>query len=227
MTAASLAGGDEIAVHVIPRPVLTGLIDAEVPLLLIDTRAPIPYGQGHIPTAVNIPGYLFEKKPIPSLPDDLDQPLATYCSGGHCGISWYAAERLLDFGYRRVLVFQEGVDGWRQSGQMLVTERHEQLPRISKADLKALLATGARVQLRDARPAAAFAGFSLPRAVNLPVENCRPHTPGMPPSLDELVVVFGQGKWDGHAYHVADRLRAWGYQKVRLFTGGVNDWRKP
>ncbi|MHA1568196.1 MAG: rhodanese-like domain-containing protein [Alphaproteobacteria bacterium] len=220
------ADGDQPEIKKIDFSALVALIDSGVPHLLVDTRAPKSYQQGHIPTAVNIPGYLFERELVPGLPADRKKPVIAYCSGGHCGVSWFAAERLIDLGYEHVLVFNDGVDGWKQRGQMLITARHEKLPRINKADLGALIATGAVVRLLDARGPALFTIGTIDGAVNLPVDKCRPGAEGMPPSLDELVVVFGQGKWDGHAYHVADRLLSWGYKKVKIFVGGLNEWRR-
>jgi len=205
---------------------LTALIDSGVEVMLIDARAPTPYLNGHIPTAVNIPGYLFDDDIIPGLPPDRSTPIVTYCRGGHCGVSWYAADRLLDMGYTKVFVYNGGSEGWQKSGNVLITKKHEGLPQIKLDDLKALLATGANVRLRDAREPAQFAAFSLPGAKSLPLPTCRPGAAGMPPSADDLVVVFGQSRWDGRAFHVADRLRAWGFKKVRVFTGGVHEWRK-
>lgn len=183
--------------------------------------------QGYIPTAVNIPGYRFERVTIPGLPADRSLPIVCYCSGGHCGISWYVAERLLDLGYEKVFVYGGGIEEWKNIGQMSITERHAKLPAIGKADLRALRTTSATVRLLDARTPREFTAGSLPGAVNMPLENCRPQAEGMPPGLDNLVIVFGQGRWDGRAYHVADRLRAWGYKNVRLYLGGLSDWSKP
>lgn len=214
--------------HVVDFAAFTALLDAGEPLLLIDTRTEDSYHDGHIPTAIGIPGYLFNRDgAIPALPDDRNTILIAYCGGGHCGVADFVGERLLDRGYRRVFVFEEGVEGWRAHGQLLVTKRHEELPSISKQDLAALVAAGSPMSLLDARAPAEFQGRTVPGAVNLPVENCRPGTEHMPPSVDMLVVVYGQSRWDGRPYHVADRLLAWGYKKVRLFSGGVNEWSKP
>ena len=206
---------------------LAAMIDADQSVLLVDTRTKTASLQGYIPTAVNLPGYLFERQTIPGLPADRSRPIVCYCSGGHCGISWYAAERLLDLGYEKVFVYNGGVEEWKTIGQQLITKRHANLPPIDKADLQALRATGAIVRLLDARGPNEFAAGSLPGAVHLPLANCRPQAEGMPPGLDDLVIVFGQGRWDGRAYHVADRLRAWGYKNVRLYLGGLSEWSKP
>ena len=203
---------------------LTAMIDAGGPLLVVDTRAEEPYAAGHIPTAVNLPGYQFDKAEPAGLPANRDLPIVTYCNGGHCGIGFYVAERLLDFGYSRVYVYEEGVDGWKKRGQELVGTKQEQVPRITQPDLAALLATGANLRLIDARPAAEFAGRTLPKAVNLTLAACKPGAPNWPPAADETIVVFGQGPWDGRPYRVADCLRAWGRRDVRVFAAGLNGW---
>jgi len=211
---------------VVEFPALTAMIDSGRPMLLLDARAEDPFREGHIATAVNLPGYVFEKDVIPGLPENRALPIVAYCSGGHCGIAWYVAERLLDLGYDKVMVFEEGVEGWLKRGQLLVNGKHEQLPTIKKSDLTALLASGASVSLIDARSLPEYTVQTIPQAVSLPLDKCQPGTDGMPPGLDKLTVVFGQGRWDGRPYHVADRLRGWGYRQVRIYPDGLNGWRQ-
>jgi rhodanese-related sulfurtransferase len=211
--------------RVVDFAALTALLDAPTPGLLIDARAAESYNEAHIPLAVNIPGYLFDKDELPKgLPPERDQPLAIYCAGGHCGISVYVAERLLDFGYRHVLVYEEGVQGWVARGQQLISRRHERLPQIKKDDLGAVLATGAPVRLIDARSATEFAVKTIPGAQSLTVEKCRADAAALPPSRDGSVIVFGQSQWDGRPYHVAECLRDLGYRKVQLYAPGLRGW---
>ena len=160
------------------------------------------------------------------IPPSRDRILITYCSGGHCGVADFVGERLLDRGYRHVFVYQEGVEGWRAHGQLLITKRHEDLPTISKPDFVALVQAGSPIRVTDARSAVEFQGPTIPGAVSLPLDGCRAGGDRMPPSRDMLVVVYGQSRWDARPYHLADCLLGYGYQKVRVFAGGLADWQR-
>jgi PQQ-dependent catabolism-associated CXXCW motif protein len=47
---------------------------------------------------------------------DVDRPVAFYCRAS-CWMSWNAARRALSLGYRQVIWYPDGIDGWRQAGQ--------------------------------------------------------------------------------------------------------------
>lgn len=51
--------------------------------------------------------------------NNLDRPLLFYCRAA-CWMSWNAAKRALELGYRRVLWYPDGSDGWQAAGQTLV-----------------------------------------------------------------------------------------------------------
>lgn len=203
---------------------LLAAIDSDQPYLLMDTRSPQTYDDGHLPGAVNYPGYLFDDVEIPNLPENLDLSLIVYCSGVHCGLAEFVAERLELMGYSQVFLYAEGVEGWLTHDQLLVTKRHESLPQINRHDLNALLATGAKIRLLDARPPAEFAQGAPAGAVNLPLSSCRPRGPGMPQALDQTIIVYGQSGWDSRAFHLADRLQTMGFRHVLLFQPGFRGW---
>jgi PQQ-dependent catabolism-associated CXXCW motif protein len=46
---------------------------------------------------------------------DSDRPLVLYCLS-ECWMSWNAAKRASEFGYRRVYWYPDGVDGWEAAG---------------------------------------------------------------------------------------------------------------
>ncbi len=211
-------------VHVLDFDGLVAALDSPQDKLLIDSRTEEPYAYGHLPGAVNLPGYVFDKDKIPGLPEDRRVTMIVYCAGGHCGIAGYVGERLLDLGYPRVFVYEEGVQGWLAHGQRLVNKTQEDSPKVTAADLGALLAAGANLRLVDARSPEEFARQTPPNARNLPPAAAMPGAPNLPPSLDEPLVVFGQSAWDGRPYFVADRLRELGYRKVRIYALGLNRW---
>jgi PQQ-dependent catabolism-associated CXXCW motif protein len=53
---------------------------------------------------------------------DLDHPIMIYCHE-RCWLSWNAAKRAINYGYRRVHWFPEGVEGWRAAGYDTVTAK--------------------------------------------------------------------------------------------------------
>jgi rhodanese-related sulfurtransferase len=220
--AAGAAGPPKI--HIVDYAALTALLDAPDEKLLIDTRAEESYARGHLPGAVNLPGPLFDKDQIPGLPENRSLMLIPYCSGGHCGIAEYVGERLLDLGYQNVYVYDEGAQGWLERGQNLVTKKQEDSPALAMADFGALLATGAALQLVDARSAVDFAKQTSPGGRNLPPDQCRPGAKNLPAAQDQPVVVFGQSHWDARPYAVADCLRSLGYRNVRIYALGLNRW---
>lgn len=46
---------------------------------------------------------------------DLDRPIVIYCHE-RCWLSWNAAKRAIEYGYRNVHWFPEGIEGWRAAG---------------------------------------------------------------------------------------------------------------
>lgn len=80
--------------------------------LLIDTREPAEWGNGHIPGAALVPRGVLEGK-IEELAPDLDQPIVLYCGSG--GRSALAAESLQRMGYRKVLSLAGGFAAWQEA----------------------------------------------------------------------------------------------------------------
>ena len=97
------------------------LYDAKSALFL-DARSAEEFAEGHIPGAKNLPFDDVFKNPdrLKGL-GPLDRPIVTYCGGGDCDLSKSLAFSLVDAGYRKVLVFMDGVPGWKNSGNALST----------------------------------------------------------------------------------------------------------
>ncbi len=84
--------------------------------LLIDTREPAEWADGHIPGATPVPRGILEGK-IEQLAPDVDQPIVLYCASG--GRSALAADSLQRMGYRNVLSLAGGFNAWRDAGYPL------------------------------------------------------------------------------------------------------------
>jgi PQQ-dependent catabolism-associated CXXCW motif protein len=59
--------------------------------------------------------------------DDLDKPVLVYCHE-RCWLSWNAARRAIDYGYRKVYWYPEGIEGWRAAGRGTAYARAEPVP---------------------------------------------------------------------------------------------------
>jgi PQQ-dependent catabolism-associated CXXCW motif protein len=57
---------------------------------------------------------------------DLGRPIVFYCHP-MCWASWNAAKRAMSFGYRKVIWYPDGAEGWQAAGHPLVIA-HEERP---------------------------------------------------------------------------------------------------
>jgi rhodanese-related sulfurtransferase len=85
------------------------------PLLVVDTRTPYEYEEGHIPKAINIPrGKFYNMEKL--LPKEKDCPIVFYCNGYGCLPSVKAAETAKNLGYTETMIFRAGFPVWAQKG---------------------------------------------------------------------------------------------------------------
>ncbi len=91
--------------------------------VFLDARNPDLYAQGHIPGSLNFPANDADKyapQVMPQLPDKTRE-IIVYCSGGDCTLSMEIAQLLVDQGYKRVEVFEDGWPGWNKAGYAAAT----------------------------------------------------------------------------------------------------------
>lgn len=82
------------------------------------------------------------------------------------------------------------------------------------------------VLLIDPRPASAFAEARLPRARNLTLADVASDLgPRSEFRRFDEIVVYGDGPGTASARAMTKRLMALGYDDVRLFSGGLREWR--
>lgn len=62
--------------------------------------------------------------------NDLDRPLVFYCHP-MCRASWNAAKRALTYGYRNIIWYPEGAEGWQDAGHPLAAAEPEGPPASS------------------------------------------------------------------------------------------------
>ena len=93
---------------------------------------------------------------------------------------------------------------------------------MTLAELQALMASGG-VRLVEALGPSFFADVRLPGAVNIPPQHASELAPLRLPDLHGTVVVYCSATCSS-AEETAARLVALGYDDVRLFPGGKEEW---
>lgn len=66
----------------------------------------------------------FRERLADSSGGDRDRPVVLYCHE-RCWLSWNAARRAIDYGYRNVYWFPDGIEGWRAAGRETQVVRAE------------------------------------------------------------------------------------------------------
>ena len=94
---------------------------------------------------------------------------------------------------------------------------------IDRDELLAELSRSDPPQLVEALGGAYFASGHLPGALNIPAGQVDLLAPRLLPDQSAPVVVYCSGTCD-RSRIVADRLEALGYQRVRIYAGGKEDW---
>lgn len=90
--------------------------------VFVDARSRGEYEEGHIPGAAHLSAdAAFEDPDAAEAIDPQGKPIITYCSSADCNLSRDLAYALIEAGHRKVLVYVEGVAGWRAEGESLVT----------------------------------------------------------------------------------------------------------
>lgn len=86
-------------------------------IILLDARDPVDFRNGHIPSALNFPVRQFESRYQDWLSRlSPEKTIVTYCSNQNCLDSRFLAEKLLEIGFPRVLVFSGGIEKWKEKG---------------------------------------------------------------------------------------------------------------
>ncbi len=90
--------------------------------VVVDTRSPAAWAQGHIPGAIHIPGNELRQRAGADLPDQ-SADIVVYCWGPGCNGSTRAALTLTELGYTRVRELIGGFEYWAREG-LAIQGRH-------------------------------------------------------------------------------------------------------
>ncbi|GAB4297419.1 MAG: sulfur transferase selenocysteine-containing protein [Desulfuromonadia bacterium] len=183
---------------------------------LVDSRPPIRFAEGSIPTAVNIP-YGEIKKSLDKFPKERDALIIFFCQGPTCALSPQSASFLESQGYTNVKVYHDGYPEWSKKHVSVITPTHLQKSWIEK-ELSFILI--------DARPAKVAAKGFIPGAVGIPAAVIDKAIKSFPdPEKKPPIIVYDQ-KGGADAEKVAKKLLAAGYAGTKVVTGGFEGWKK-
>ena len=203
---------------------------------VLDARPYAEYAISHVPGALNVapkPGvapsaYVSDVAEIGRLlQGDLGAPVVLYCNGPHCGKSKRLAAELVAAGYRNVRRYQLGIPVWRALGGVC---------EIELAGIRQVLGGDRTAVVIDTRPAAGFAGGSLPQARNIPRELVLPgkdtgevrraKDDGRLPMEDHNTRILVVGRDAREARYVAEALAREAFHNVSYFPGSFEEARK-
>ena len=97
---------------------------------------------------------------------------------------------------------------------------------ISRAELKAMLDSGAKLTLIEALPRKYYAAEHLPGAISLPLDEVRANALRLIPDHGAPVVVYCASSGCRNSHVAADELRKLGYSGVLEYTEGKAGWKE-
>ena len=83
--------------------------------IAVDARLGADYTAGHIPGAINIPYddlYQYSER-LETLPKD--KWIVNYCDGPPCDLGEMLAYELINMGFQKVAIYEQGFDEWKDS----------------------------------------------------------------------------------------------------------------
>ena len=183
--------------------------------LLIDARPAKMYAKSTIPSSLNIPDTQFDKFVGQLDKVAKDKEIIVYCGGWQCGKSPKVASMLKKKGFTNVKLYQAGEPEWKKRYYVEVGT-----PVIAAAYKK-----GSAV-LIDARPYKKYLGATIPSSVSIP-DTAMDKLAGRFPADKNTPIITYCGGYNCHKSHaVANRLLSLGYTNVKVYAGGLPQWKK-
>ncbi len=151
-------------------------------VVVVDALPAAPYGQRHLPTAINLAAEDLEAR-ADSLPET-SATVVAYSTDADCTRGPELAERLERMGYADVRVYREGIEGWIAAGLPVET------PRAVKLDLAELSMSPTAALFEGHRRAGVDVSMFITRtppgrAVELHVH----------PYAETFLLLEGRGRW--------------------------------
>lgn len=183
--------------------------------LLIDARPAKMYVKSTIPSSLNIPDNVFDKY-VGQLDNVVkNREIIVFCGGWHCGKSPKVAGMLKKKGFTNVKLYQAGEPEWKKKYYVEVGT-----PVIAVAYKKG------SALLIDARPYKKYLGATIPGSLSIP-DTAMDKLAGRFPADKNTPIITYCGGYNCHKSHaVADRLISLGYTNVKVYAGGLPQWKK-
>jgi len=184
--------------------------------MLLDVRGISNFEEAHLPGAVAVPNYRFDKYKD-RLPKDKNTQLVTYCNGYGCGMSPGIFRVLTEgLGYTNVKMFSGGTPTWSTTGQPMYTEPEflKYLQDNGKPDSYVL------VDLRSPEQAAKE---HIPNAINLPGADPKAVFEAMPSDKKARIILYADSM--DEANKVSRALKVNNFTAVSTLNGGCAAWK--
>lgn len=183
--------------------------------LLIDARPNTKYLKGTIPSSINIPD-----NKIPDYIGQLDEvakdkEILVFCGGWGCAKSPKVAGHLKGLGYTNVKLYQAGEPEWKKMSYL----------EIGVPVVESILEKDSAL-LMDARPRTKFIGETIPGSLYMNDTELEKLSARLPADKNTPIVTFCGGYACHKSHIVAEALLAKGYTDVRVFSGGLPEWKK-
>lgn len=203
---------------------LKELMDRNSQLLVFDTRNPEEYQEEHLKGAQSLPVKQFDQFSH-LLTADRSRLVVFYCNGIKCGKSKKAAQKAMDLGYSKILVYAEGMPVWEEKGLSIYTgpdyEKKIETTKILPADLHALIKNANDTYtVVDVRDPEEFAKDHIPGAINIPSASFAEQS-GTLDKKKKIIVYCNSG---GRSYNAYRKLMKLGYENINqaIFA----DWKE-
>lgn len=98
---------------------------------------------------------------------------------------------------------------------------------VDLAEVRAAVAMPDTIRLLDPRSPGEFANGRIPTAMNIPLADISDRKDNIDPRLARFkgLIVYGDDPGSGVARATAKRLMRTGYKGVKMFSGGLSEWR--
>ncbi len=111
----------EIAkLDVVSAKELQNLINTHDDLVIIDSRAPSAYAQGHIPAAVRLVASDATRERLAAFAPAKETPIVFYCGSRQCPASAKTAHKAATAGYTNLYKYADGMADWQSKGLPVV-----------------------------------------------------------------------------------------------------------
>lgn len=198
---------------------LKSKIDNGEKFLLINPLSKIEYNAGHIPGSINIPleFLLITKK----LPKNHNQLIVTYCLGRKCFASIEAARLVAVRGYTNIMVFRDGLPGWKKAG-FKINNTSMMTVEVSEIEPEQLNAALDKYLIVDVRTPSIYKFGYLPNSRAIPLPYLSMLSAELPKDR-RIVVVDHSGKQSKIA---AQWLLKNGFKDVSMLKDGLTAYAK-